>query len=480
MPYIHFTDEQKFRANSVDLVEFLRRQGEKLIPSGREKRLASDHSITVRGNEWFDHASEQGGHAISFVQQFYNLSYPEAVMKLLGGECGANYALADPESIEEKKEFALPPASPTMRRMYAYLLQQRLIAWEVINAFAKKGLIYESCEKSKDGTKEFHNAVFVGFDEHGVARHAHKRGIYTQGKSFRGNVVGCDPRYSFHWTGDNNKLYVFEAPIDMLAFITLYPDNWQRNSYVALCGTAEHAMLWMLEQNSRLEKVILCLDHDAAGIEATGRLTEILQEHGYSLVAPLQSSHKDWDEDLKAQYHMAAQPAEEHPQTIVKGEICDRIGQKSVRIRADCVPRQISDLLRQYRSYLQCGKSDQAMDIMEQISASALSVVLQECRQMGSELTADKVSAFLQEQIKPHKNRVAIRNRSDEIAVELQDALRKSQTAGVRDIAEKKDITRTWLNLAISCAKIPVKIAADQFVELQKQQTDLIPQTQQM
>lgn len=53
MPYIHFTEEQKLRANSVDLVEFLRRQGEKLIPSGRDKRLASDHSITVRGREWY-------------------------------------------------------------------------------------------------------------------------------------------------------------------------------------------------------------------------------------------------------------------------------------------------------------------------------------------------------------------------------------------------------------------------------------------
>ena len=100
MPYIHFTDEQKLRANSVDLAEFLRRQGEKLLPSGREKRLASDHSITVRGNEWFDHASEQGGHAISFVQQFYNLSYPEAVMKLLDGECAANYILTVPEPME--------------------------------------------------------------------------------------------------------------------------------------------------------------------------------------------------------------------------------------------------------------------------------------------------------------------------------------------------------------------------------------------
>ena len=59
MPYIHFTEDQKLRANSVDLVEFLRRQGEKLISSGQDKRLTSDHSITVHGNEWYDHAAER-------------------------------------------------------------------------------------------------------------------------------------------------------------------------------------------------------------------------------------------------------------------------------------------------------------------------------------------------------------------------------------------------------------------------------------
>src|SRR5699024_1404016 len=37
MPYIHFTEEQKQRANSVDLEEFLLRSGERLLPSGREK-----------------------------------------------------------------------------------------------------------------------------------------------------------------------------------------------------------------------------------------------------------------------------------------------------------------------------------------------------------------------------------------------------------------------------------------------------------
>ncbi len=92
--YIHFTDEQKQRAASVDLEEFLRCRGEKLLTSGREKRLARDHSVTIRGNEWYDHAEERGGHAVSFVQRFYHLSYPEAVTMLLGGELGTIYPSA--------------------------------------------------------------------------------------------------------------------------------------------------------------------------------------------------------------------------------------------------------------------------------------------------------------------------------------------------------------------------------------------------
>lgn len=59
--FVYFTEEQKQRANAVDLEDFLSRQGEKLLRSGREKRLASDHSITVRGNRWYDHATEKGG-----------------------------------------------------------------------------------------------------------------------------------------------------------------------------------------------------------------------------------------------------------------------------------------------------------------------------------------------------------------------------------------------------------------------------------
>lgn len=295
--YVYFTDEQKYRANNVDLADFLSRQGEKLIASGREKRLASDHSITVRGNEWYDHAVEKGGYSIDFVRRFYNLSFPKAVTMLLGGEQGQIYQPANQKKQELRKPFALPAAHTDMRRTYAYLVKTRLIDREVVSYFAKAKLIYESCEKSKDGTKEYHNAVFVGLDENGVPRHAHKRGLYTQGKGFKGNVDSCLPQYSFHYTGADNMLFVFEAPIDMLSYITLHPQDWQHHSYVALCGVGGQAMMKMLELNPQLIEVSLCLDNDEAGHKASERLKNQLAESGYQSNR-LISQEKDWNEDL--------------------------------------------------------------------------------------------------------------------------------------------------------------------------------------
>ena len=215
--YIHFTDEQKERANSVDLEEFLRRRGEKLLRAGRESRLARVHHITVRGNEWYDHIARRGGHAVSFVQHFYGTSYQEAMELLLGNELGATYPAAEPKREEPPKPFALPPPNADMRRVYAYLMKQRRVSREVVTHFARSGLLYEDAQ--------YHNCIFVGTDEHGVPRHAHKRSTNSQGKSFKVNVEGSRPQHSFHHVGQDGLLYVFEAPIDLLSFLTLYPDS---------------------------------------------------------------------------------------------------------------------------------------------------------------------------------------------------------------------------------------------------------------
>lgn len=285
--YIHFTEEQKERAATVDLEYFLRQRGEKLLSSGRDKRLASDHSVTIRGCQWFDHDSRQGGNAISFVRFFCNRTYPEAVTMLLD----EMYPCAPKATEAPPKPFALPPVNSDMRRVYAYLVKHRNISRDVVAYFARKKLLYEDAK--------YHNAVFVGTDETGVPRHAHKRSTNSSGKAFRLNVEGCDPRYTFHHMGTDGSLYVFEAPIDMLSYITLHPVDWQRHSYVACCGTSIQPVEKILERLPQLDTVLLCLDNDEAGHAASQRMKTQLEEN-YT-VERLTPEHKDWNDDLITQ-----------------------------------------------------------------------------------------------------------------------------------------------------------------------------------
>lgn len=175
MPYIPFTEEQKITANSVDLAEFLRMRGERLERAGREYKLiyydssGKHDSITMSGSRWFDHKNQVGGGAIKFMQYYYNMDFPTAVQELLGQRI-TPLSHAPPKAVvheEKPKIFKLPEANENMHRVFAYLIKQRFIASEIITYFAKNHTLYED--------KEHHNAVFVGFDEKGIPRQAHKR-----------------------------------------------------------------------------------------------------------------------------------------------------------------------------------------------------------------------------------------------------------------------------------------------------------------
>lgn len=293
--FILFTQKQKEQAAATDLTVFLQSRGEKLIRSGREKRLASNHSVTIRGGEWYDHAEQRGGNAISFLQNYYNMSFPEAVQVLLGGD----FRPSTP-AIEEPKPFALPEANSDMRRAFAYLTKTRGIDNRIISAFAHEKLIYEDAK--------YHNAVFVGKDESGNPVHAHARSTNSKGKTFRINVEGSDPRYSFHHIGTNGSLLVFEAPIDLLSHISLYPQNWQENSYVACCGTSIQPVLKTLEQMPQADTVLLCLDNDEAGQKANRRMAGQLEVEGLTVMTQIPKM-KDWNDDLLTSQQHAVQLA---------------------------------------------------------------------------------------------------------------------------------------------------------------------------
>lgn len=312
MPYIPFTDEQKVLANSVDLEQFLRMRGEKLERVGREHKLiyydgsGRHDSITLRGSTWFDHKNQVGGGAIKFMQEFYDMDFQTAVHELLGQTITPlSYAPSKAVVHEEKtKEFKLPEANSNMHRVFAYLIKQRFINPEIISFFAKQHTLYED--------KQHHNAVFVGLDENGVPRQASKRSTNSYGNSFRITCQGSDTRYSFAHFGESKRLYVFEAPIDMMSFLTLYPKDWQKHSCIAMNGVYENAVLAALKNHSNLSEVILCVDNDEGGIKAVDRLKDILSENGYTDVKRLAPKFKDWNEVLKAKNGVKALPAVPH------------------------------------------------------------------------------------------------------------------------------------------------------------------------
>ena len=57
-----------------------------------------------------------------------------------------------------------------------------------------------------------------------------------QKHTFRMDVLGSDKAHNFAYRSDGKSLFVFEAPIDLISFIALYPKNWKSRNYLSLGG----------------------------------------------------------------------------------------------------------------------------------------------------------------------------------------------------------------------------------------------------
>ena len=317
----HYTESQISAANHVDLAAFLMSRGEKLSRHGNQY-LWEKNQVWIHGHEWYSHYESKGGYAVSFVMRYFGLSFQNAVEELTGGSAISGVQ-QDMVITKEMKSLVLPQRSETTNRLLCYLTKERFIAREVVEYFVNNKTLYEDAK--------YHNCVFVGLDEDGVPRHCHIRS--TSG-NYKRTEAGSQAEYSFHHDGESEWIFVFEAPIDMLAFITLHRKDWQKHSYsyVALCSVSERALLHRLEVNANLRKIVLCLDNDNAGIFACKRIKGILEKKGYSDVRILHSINKDWDEDVKAQNGVAPIPANTTDIEIVR-KICKEAVESAAKLK---------------------------------------------------------------------------------------------------------------------------------------------------
>ena len=279
---MQYTEEQIIRANQTDLVSFLSAQGEQLGKSGKEYRWKKHDSVTVSGNRWYRHSQNKGGYPVDFVMEFYNATFPEAVKMLTGKEGeGRNSTCPAPSP-----DFRLPEKEENNEKIIRYLTENRGIEKNMVEEWIGSGDIYEE--------KKHHNVVFVGRDADGIPRYAHCRG--TGETKYRGDVAESDKSYGFCHRGTDNQLFVFEAAIDLLSFIQLFPKDWKKRSYLSLGGISSAALMAFLSERPQITSVFLCLDNDHAGNEASEKLAIEIPD-GYSVIR-LKPSRKDWNEIL--------------------------------------------------------------------------------------------------------------------------------------------------------------------------------------
>ena len=276
-----YTQAQIDKANAVDLEKFLRAQGETLVRSGKEYRWKAHDSLTVCGNKWFRHSQSKGGLPVDFVMEFYGKSFPEAV-QMLTGEPGEVQPEADPAP---SPAFRLPLRNVTNANILNYLTQERKLSPSLVNFFIAAGDIYEDAAH--------HNVVFVGRDADGHPRYASSRGIREK---FRQDAAGAEKAFGFAHRGTDKQLLVFEAPIDLMSFCTLH--RKVTSNAVALCGLYEGGLRTYLRDNPHIRRIILCLDNDEHGRQATQKLREMFSAEDYEVSQQLPPQGKDWNEYL--------------------------------------------------------------------------------------------------------------------------------------------------------------------------------------
>lgn len=227
-----------------------------------------------------------------------NRSWVDAVKILIAktDEVGKNELL---ECIEEepKGELILPEINTDFNHIFDYLINSRGIDKKIVYEFVKNHKIYEN----KQGS-----CVFVGYDKEKVPRYASIRSTHTTRKSFRGDVKDSDKSYSFCMEGKNDSLCVFEAPIDLMSYLTLLKMHQVKifdNHCISLGGVSDKALEHYLKENPNIKNIVLCLDDDKAGHFACENISEKYSDN-YKIQRHIPEG-KDFNEEIlnmKRQY----------------------------------------------------------------------------------------------------------------------------------------------------------------------------------
>lgn len=298
----------KKTANTVSLIELLEKMNEPLKKVGKSKRWIRHPSIAFLNNYWYRHSTKEKGFPVDFLMTFFNQTETEAILTITH-----HFNIKNEEVNYPTESLYRPPKNHNNQAVEVYLKHIRFIDPDCINYLISNGLLYQETK--------YRNCVFVGYDNQHQVKHLHRHSTHLADNDYKGNTPGSDSRYSFNLVGTSQTLYVFESPIDLLSYITLFNDDWSSHSYLALCGLSPASLHQFISDHPNIRSVVLCLDNDTPGQEATSSILTEMMNYPSILLEVKTSRYKDFNEDLKAIHDLPAMPGIQEPFTQVLNEV---------------------------------------------------------------------------------------------------------------------------------------------------------------
>ena len=229
----YVTPEEIRQAKEMDLLTYLQNyEPHELVRVAPNTYCTREHdSLKISNGKWCWFSRGIGGKtALDYLIKVQDYPFTQAVETILGRTAARPPAISyRQQTPEPPRDLMMPELNSNTKAVVKYLMG-RGIHPEVIDYCLTHRLLFES--------RQYHNAVFVGYDKDGKARYAALRG--TMG-SYKGEVTGSDKRYSFSIVENRSAgtVHLFESAIDLMSYATLLHmtgRDWKQDALLSLAG----------------------------------------------------------------------------------------------------------------------------------------------------------------------------------------------------------------------------------------------------
>lgn len=304
------------QAESLDIIDYcLQNSIEVIKDTERYYRLVDHDSCVIdrKRNGFYWNSRGVGGNIINFIQELEGLTFRETMEKLTDEERSINYEpIKKNTKNTQKVNFIIKPfvylkekEVSCFERARKYLVEERKIDPDIVDQLHQEGLIKQD---------KYNNVLFIWKDNEkiiGCSEQGTVRSNKLKHGFWKGIQKDSTPDHGFNvLIGEPKNLKFFEAPIDLLSYMTLKKDRLKNTHLISMDGLKHNVVFnYVLKAKKRLKgdikNISLCVDNDKAGLNFINKVMKLQikkndeENYIFTIEIPISQQKWDWNDELK-------------------------------------------------------------------------------------------------------------------------------------------------------------------------------------